>query len=275
MEVRQLLEELKLTTVCSNAHCPNIGECFSRGTATFMILGRHCTRSCRFCAVDSRPPEKVRADESEAVAEAVVRLGLHHVVVTSVTRDDLPDGGANHFASTCHAIRKRAPEATVEILTPDFQGDPRCVDIALSGQPDVFNHNVETVPRLYPHVRPEADYQRSLDVLQRAAGTNAVVKSGLMVGLGETRDELHRALEDLHCAGCRLVTIGQYLAPSREHVPVERFLEPQEFEQLETEARALGFEGVAASPFVRSSYRAEGLWSDARTARDNAHDPIA
>jgi len=267
--VRRLLAELDLETVCSGAHCPNLPECFARGTATFMILGRSCTRSCRFCAVPSGPPGPPRPDEPEAVAEAAVRLGLRHVVVTSVTRDDLSDGGADHFARTVRAIRRRLPETRVEVLVPDFQGRAADIETVCRAGPDVVNHNVETVPRLYPSVRPEADYRRSLAVLAEArrladaCGRPCRTKSGLMVGLGETPDEVRRVLADLRRVGCGIVTIGQYLAPSKRHVPVARFVEPGEFEAWEAEARAMGFAAVAAGPFVRSSYRAERVFAEA------------
>jgi len=274
--VRALLAELNLETVCSSAHCPNLAECFARGTATFMILGAACTRSCRFCAVPTGPPGPPRADEPEAVAEAAARLGLRHVVVTSVTRDDLPDGGAGHFVRTIAALRRRLPEARVEVLVPDFQGRADAIQAVCDAGPDVFNHNVETVPRLYPSVRPEADYRRSLAVLaaaRRAADEvsrggspypprRRKIKSGLMVGLGETHKEVRAVLRDLRDAGTRIVTIGQYLAPSKQHVPVARFVEPTEFEAWEAEARRLGFAAVAAGPFVRSSYRAEEVFAE-------------
>jgi len=265
-EVRGLLEKLGLATVCSSAHCPNIAECFSRRTATFMILGERCARDCRFCAVEQGMPAPVREDEPEAVAEACARLGLRHAVITSVARDDLPDGGAGHFARVCEAVRARLPQAVIEILTPDFQGRAEAIEVALSGRPDIFNHNVETVPRLYPSVRPQADYQRSLFVLdharRRAAaeGVRLHVKSGVMAGLGETRDELRAVMADLRGAGCEMLTVGQYLAPSPRHHPVARYLPPGEFGEIEAEARALGFRAVASGPFVRSSYQAEKLF---------------
>ena len=264
--VRDLLAELGLDTVCSSAHCPNLPECFARGTATFLILGTSCTRTCRFCAIPNDAPGPLRDEEPEAVAEACERLGLRHVVITSVTRDDLPDGGAAHFAKTVRAVRRRMTKTVIEVLTPDFLGRQSSVDIVLDAGPDIFNHNVETVPRLYPHVRPEADYRRSLDVLacakRRAEGDAASLytKSGLMVGLGETTDEVRTVLRDLRAVACDIVTIGQYLAPSSAHLPVARFVEPAEFEALEAEARALGFAAVAAGPFVRSSYQAESVF---------------
>ena len=289
--VAKLLHELGLSTVCAGARCPNQAECFSRGTATFLILGDRCTRHCRFCAIPSTDrPAPPRQDEPEAVAEACVRLGLRHVVITSVTRDDLPDGGAGHFAETIQAVRRRLPQAVIEVLTPDFAGNLTDVDTVLGARPDVFNHNVETVPRLYPLVRcggdpqtrggvPKAEvsalgalafggpasYERSLGVLAHAAGRGDArgqphVKSGLMLGLGEEAEEVRQVLKDLRGAGCEIVTIGQYLSPSREHLPVARFVEPAEFEAWESEARAMGFRAVASGPFVRSSYLAENLF---------------
>jgi len=271
-EVRGLLADLHLATVCCGAHCPNQGECFARGTATFLLLGHACTRACGFCAIRSDPtPPPPRQDEPQAVAEAAQRLGLKYVVLTSVTRDDLPDGGAGHFARTVRAVRDRLPEARVEVLTPDFRGDPLAIDAVLDARPDVFNHNVETVPRLYPRVRPQADYARSLAVLRRAHersrrdGSGPRAKSGLMVGLGETAEEVRAVLRDLRGAGCDMVTIGQYLAPSPAHLPVERFVAPEEFVAWEAEARAMGFAAAASGPLVRSSYRAEALFQDPRT----------
>jgi lipoic acid synthetase len=266
--VRALLEELDLETVCSSAHCPNLPECFARGTATFLILGDACTRSCRFCAVPTGPSGPPRDEEPEAVAEAAARMRLRHVVVTSVTRDDLPDGGAGHFARTIAAVRRRLPKAVVEVLVPDFRGSLGAVRTVCDAGPDVFNHNVETVPRLYPAVRPEADYRQSLQVLAAAHRFGGDrdrprrTKSGLMVGLGETHEEVRSVLVDLREAGCDILTVGQYLAPSKQHVPVERFVEPEAFEALEAEARGLGFAAVAAGPFVRSSYRAEEVFAE-------------
>ncbi|HUS92424.1 MAG TPA: lipoyl synthase, partial [Phycisphaerae bacterium] len=241
--VRGLIEELGLATVCSSARCPNRAECFARRTATFLVLGDRCTRRCRFCAVPDGPPRPVRQDEPEAVAEACVRLGLRHTVITSVTRDDLPDGGAGHFARVVRAVRRRLPEAVIEVLTPDFRGDEAAVATVLAAGCDVFNHNVETVRRLYPAVRPEADYDRSLSVLAAArglagppAGCRVRTKSGLMVGLGETRAELRAAFADLRRAGCELLTVGQYLAPSPAHHPVARFVPPEEFAEITAEA---------------------------------------
>jgi len=265
-ETRAILDELGLETVCRSARCPNLPECFARHTATFMILGVRCTRSCRFCAVEGGPPDAVRDDEPEAVAEAAARLGLRHVVVTSVTRDDLPDGGAGHFARVIAAVRRRLPRTIIEVLTPDFLGSSAAVATVIDAEPDVFNHNVETVPRLYPEIRPEADYGRSLDVLREAkrlaAGRPRRIrtKSGLMVGCGETRKELLCVLADLRAADCDALTLGQYLAPSGGHYPVARFVPPEEFAAYEAEARGLGFLAVASGPFVRSSYNAEALF---------------
>jgi len=271
--VAGILTDLGLGTVCSGARCPNLQECFARGTATFLILGRTCTRTCRFCAIASeRRPDPLRDDEPEAVAEACVRLHLKHVVITSVTRDDLADGGANHFARTIRAVRERLPRAVIEVLTPDFQGSEVALDTVLDARPDIFNHNVETVPRLYAEVRPQAHYRRSLDVIAYAhrrseaagseGGARLYTKSGLMVGLGETADEVSGVMRDLREAGCDILTIGQYLAPSAAHRPITRFVEPAEFEAWEAEARALGFAAVAAGPFVRSSYRAERVFQE-------------
>ena len=271
--VRALLAELGLETVCASAHCPNLPECFARGTATFMILGESCTRSCRFCAVPSEPPGPLRDEEPEAVAEAAARLGLKHVVVTSVTRDDLADGGAGHFARTIGALHHRLPKAVIEVLVPDFEGRPADVDTVCKAGPDIFNHNVETTPRLYESVRPQAAYRRSLDVLARARqfadghDRPHATKSGLMVGLGETPDEVRAVLRDLRGVGCNMVTIGQYLAPSKSHVPVARFVEPAEFEAWEADARALGFQAVAAGPFVRSSYQAEQVFAQCQAGQ--------
>jgi lipoyl synthase len=250
-----------LATVCQSAHCPNLGECFQEGTATFMILGRNCTRRCRFCAVDKGRPEPVDLEEPERVALAARDLGLRHVVVTSVTRDDLADGGADQFASTVETLRYLCPEATVEVLVPDFRGSVRALEKVVAARPDVFNHNLETVARLYASVRPGAGYRRSLEVLRYAAGYGLTVKSGLMLGLGETPPEIREALRDLKQSGCRLVTLGQYLAPSRDHLPVRRYLSPEEFESWRSESLAMGFAAVAAGPLVRSSFRAEAMWT--------------
>jgi len=255
--VRRLVAELRLATVCQSARCPNLCECFAKGTATFMILGDCCTRGCAFCAVPRGPCGPPDPDEPRRVAEAVARLGLSHVVVTSVTRDDLPDGGAEQFRDTILAIRARS-RCTVEVLTPDFGGNSGSLDRVLSARPDVFNHNVETVPRLYARVRPGADYTRSLAVLARASETapEILTKSGFMVGLGESRAEVLQLLRDLRDAGCACVTIGQYLQPTASHLPVARFVTPEEFAEYERSAYCMGFRHVASGPFVRSSYNA-------------------
>ncbi|HUT37439.1 MAG TPA: lipoyl synthase [Planctomycetota bacterium] len=261
--VRELLRGLSLNTVCQSAQCPNQSECFARGTATFLILGDTCTRSCRFCAVGQGTPVPPDPDEPRRVAEAAARLGLQHVVVTSVTRDDLADGGSGHFAATIEAIRA-ACSATVEVLTPDFQGDRDCLRRVLEARPDVYNHNIETVPRLYPRVRPQAVYERSLELLARVAdhGQGILPKSGLMVGLGETHNEMAAVIWDLRRAGCEALTIGQYLRPSPEHLPVERFVPPEEFDAYREEAEAMGFSAVAAGAFVRSSYHADAMLTE-------------
>ncbi len=260
-QVQDLLSECNLNTVCSGAQCPNKHECFSRGTATFMILGDTCTRDCRFCAVKTGAPLPVDVDEPRRVAEAAGRLKLKHVVVTSVTRDDLADGGAGVFAATIRAVRERLPEARIEVLVPDFMGRESDIDVVLTAKPDVFNHNLETVRRLQRVIRPAADYDRSLSVLRYVAGRadvgRCVVKSGLMVGLGETDDEVHEAILDLRRAGCELLTIGQYLAPSARNHPVERFVTPEQFQEYAKWGVAAGFVGVASAPMVRSSYHAD------------------
>ncbi len=264
--VRAALREGCLHTVCERAQCPNRLECFDRGTATVLILGDRCTRQCRFCAVHGGTPLPPDPTEPDRVAALAVRLNLQYMVVTSVTRDDLPDAGASHFARTLERLH-RVPGLRVEVLTPDFGGVPELVDTVLDAAPAVFNHNLETVRRLQPEIRPQADYERSLAVLGRAAGRSGpLVKSGLMLGLGETDTELREALADLRAAGCRLLTLGQYLAPSRRHWPVARFVTPDAFAAWTQEALALGFDAVAAGPLVRSSYQAERLAGTRRGA---------
>ena len=259
---QNLLEDLKLETVCENARCPNRPECWSRRTATFMILGNVCTRPCGFCSVPKGEPLHVESDEPERVAEAAVRLGLKHVVITSVTRDDLPDGGASHFAECIFAIRERLPETAVEVLTPDFQGNVSAIDCVIAAGPEVFNHNIETVPRLYRVARGRAEYRRSLDLLERVKRTAPamVTKAGLMLGIGETIDELFEVLADLRAIRCDVLTLGQYLAPTlKQSIPVARYVPPEEFDDLAAKARLLGFKQVAAGPFVRSSYHADEM----------------
>jgi len=258
-QVRELIAAGKLHTVCQEAKCPNIWECYSHHTATFLIMGERCTRNCRFCSVSPGFPKPLDPHEPGRVAEAVERMGLKYVVVTSVTRDDLPDGGAAHFAATIGAIRRRLPEAEIEVLIPDFQGDAAALETVLAARPNVLNHNIETVPRLYPQVRPQADYRRSLELLRRsrALAPSIPTKSGLMLGLGEKPEELRQTLLDLREAGCRILTLGQYLQPSPEHLPVEAYVPPDDFEKWRKAALEMEFSEVASAPFVRSSYHAE------------------
>jgi lipoic acid synthetase len=304
-----LLDDLDLRTVCEEARCPNKGECFSEGTATFLVLGDRCTRDCRFCSVGSSAadgearPASIDADEPHRVAAAAARLGLRHVVVTSVTRDDLEDGGAAHFAMTVAALREAVPAASVEVLIPDFAGDADALGAVLAARPDVVGHNLETVARLYPLVRPRADYGRSLRLLERAAdwargrrahlsvageadeparsregtpavarGSRPLVKTGIMLGLGETRAEVERVFGDCVATGVDVVTVGQYLRPARDRLPVVRYLAPREFDAVAEGGRALGLEVVAA-PFVRSSYRAGEVFAaaDSRAAPRAGH----
>ena len=259
-----LLDELRLHTVCQSARCPNQGGCFADGTATFLILGNICTRSCRFCAVNKGKAEPLDEDEPHRVAEAVKRMKLDYVVITSVTRDDLADGGAAAFAETIRQIRT-VSSCMIEILTPDFMGNCKALQIIADAQPTVFNHNVETIPRLYPVIRPQADYQRSLWVLltMRNLLPQAKIKSGLMVGFGERKEEVVGVLEDLRKAGCDFITIGQYLAPSTVHHPVVEFIHPEKFTEYEQIAQSLGFTGVASGPLVRSSYHAKKIYENA------------
>jgi len=265
-EVNDLLLDLNLHTVCQEAHCPNQSECFGNHTATFMLLGDHCSRNCTFCAVTHGVSEPPDPEEPKRVAEAVSRLGLKYVVLTSVTRDDLADGGASHFAATIKTIRSFASDILVEVLVPDFQGSAQSLATVLASQPAVLNHNLETVSRLYPAVRPQADYQRSLRLLKEVKRLHpeAATKSGFMVGLGEKQEEVSRLLRDLRKANCDLVTIGQYLRPSRDHHPVVDYIHPELFKAYQQEAETLGFSGVASGPYVRSSYQAEKLYRKAR-----------
>lgn len=265
LPVRRLVAELKLNTVCESAKCPNLSECWSRKTATFMVLGNNCTRRCFFCSVPKSRPDPVDADEPRRLAEAAVRLGLRHVVITSVDRDDLPDRGAGHFVSVIEALRD-AGEFVVEVLTPDFLGREESGDEVAGARPDIFNHNVETVPRLYRTVRPAAVYEGSLALLKRVKRFDASIltKSGLMVGLGETDDEVVDVMRDLRRAGVDIVTIGQYLRPSDRELPVDRYVTPQDFAALAARGRALGFLAVYAGPFVRSSYNADAVYEYVR-----------
>jgi lipoyl synthase len=273
-DLKRDLRGLGLHTVCESARCPNIHECFHRGAATFLILGDRCTRSCGFCAVRSvREPDPPDPGEPDKVTRMASRLGLRHVVVTSVTRDDLADGGASHFARTVAALRETMPEARVEVLTPDFGGDPHALARVLESGPHVFNHNLETIAQLYPRVRPQAEYRRSLEVLRfaRSWAPGIAIKSGLMVGLGEETHEVERLLDDLREAGAGIVTIGQYLQPTRENVPVVRFVPPGQFDAWRDYGLSIGFQTVLSGPFVRSSYMAETV----AVAAELAERPLA
>jgi lipoic acid synthetase len=259
--VQRAVHDHELNTVCYSAACPNLGECWARGTATFMIGGSRCTRRCGFCDVLTARPAPLDPDEPESVAHAVEKLALKFAVVTAVARDDLPDGGAAHMAATVRAIRRKRPGMGIEVLIPDYKGCEESLRTVLDARPDVLNHNVETVPRLQRTVRPAAKYERSLHVLRRAGelAPNIRTKSGIMLGLGENVEEIAATLADLRAAGVLLLTIGQYLRPSPEHLPVERYVTPAEFEAWAGRARAIGFRDVASGPLVRSSYRAEKL----------------
>jgi lipoic acid synthetase len=261
-DVRGLLKKGRLRTVCQEAKCPNLWECFSSKTATFLIMGSRCTRNCRFCAVPQGPLDTPDPKEPFRIAEAVEAMSLRYVVITSVTRDDLSDGGAHCFAETIEAIRARTRDAMVEVLVPDFQGDQTALRTVLDARPDVLNHNLETVPRLYPLVRPGADYYRSLDLLRgaRRYAPTIPTKSGLMLGLGESSSEIQQTLQDLLDMGCRMLTLGQYLQPTKEHLRVKRFIPPETFAEWRTTALGMGFKEVASGPFVRSSYHAKELY---------------
>jgi lipoic acid synthetase len=263
VKVKSILDSAELHTVCEEARCPNLGECFSKGTATILILGRICTRDCGFCAVEhgvSVPPDE---EEPEKVAQAVKKMGLHYVVITSVTRDDLPDGGASHFAKTIQAIQVLDREIKIEVLIPDFKGDLSSLVTVLKEGPDVLNHNIETIPRLYQEVRPQADYTRSLNLLKRAKerDTQTLTKSGFMLGLGETEKEIFSLLQDLSEVGCDFLTIGQYLRPRPDRLPVVRYIPPEEFEEFKKIGEEMGFKSVASSPFVRSSFHAAQMFA--------------
>jgi len=255
--VRNLIRDNNLHTVCSSAACPNQTECWNAGTVTFMILGNVCTRSCRFCGVPKGTPQGLDLDEPNRVARAVASLNLKYAVITSVTRDDLADGGASLFAATIKAIRKKCPVCRVEVLIPDFKGSELSLRTVLDASPDVLNHNIETVPALYSTVRPQADYERSLALLASAHADGALTKTGLMLGLGEGIDEVREVMDNLRKAGCSILTFGQYLQPRKNHLPVEKYYHPDEFVSLLDEAIAMGFQHVAAGPLVRSSYHAE------------------
>jgi lipoic acid synthetase len=268
-ETRRLMRHYGLSTVCEEAACPNIGECWKQKHATFMIMGEVCTRACAFCNVATGKPGDLNPHEPANIAEAVGKLGLGHVVVTSVDRDDLADGGAAHFAAVIEALHRSAPATTVEVLTPDFLRKPGAVATVVKAQPDVFNHNLETVPRLYPTIRPGARYFASLKLLSQVKEIDAAMftKSGLMVGLGETREEILQVMDDLRAADVDFLTIGQYLQPTPKHAPIDRFWTPAEFEELATLARAKGFLMVSASPLTRSSYHAGDDFARLKAAR--------
>ena len=268
-ETRELVHTMKLTTVCEEAGCPNIGECWEKQHATFMIMGEVCTRACSFCNVATGKPKELDQYEPLRVGVAVEKMGLKHVVVTSVDRDDLIDSGAEHFVKTIGAIRFKAPDTTIEILPGDFRGKIEDIDAVACAKPDVFNHNLETVPRLYPTIRPGARYFRSLRLLQRVKEIDPSIftKSGLMVGLGETKEEIAQVMDDMRAADIDFITIGQYLQPTAKHAKLDRFWTPEEFEQLEKMARAKGFLMVSASPLTRSSYHAGDDFTKLRTAR--------
>jgi len=263
-KVKAILARGNLHTVCEEARCPNLGDCFSKGTATFLILGRVCTRNCGFCAVERGTPLPLNESEPETVARAVGELRLQYVVLTSVTRDDLQDGGASHYAEAIRAIRALDPGVKIEVLIPDLKGDRTALETILKEQPDVLNHNVETVPRLYPQVRPQADYKGSLELIRRAKeiGPSLLTKSGFMLGLGETQEEVLNLLTDLREVGCDFLTIGQYLQPRSDRLPVVRYVPPEEFEEYRRIAQDMGFKGVASGPFVRSSFHASQMFED-------------
>jgi lipoic acid synthetase len=268
-ETRDIVRTHNLVTVCEEAACPNIGECWSQRHATFMIMGEICTRACAFCNVATGRPDALDADEPARIGDAVAKLGLRHVVITSVDRDDLEDGGAQHFADTIHAIRKTSPETSIEILTPDFLRKEGALEIVVEARPDVFNHNLETVPRLYLSIRPGARYFHSMQVLQRVKQLDPTIftKSGIMVGLGEAREEVMQVMDDMRSADIDFITIGQYLQPTRKHAPIDRFVTPDEFEAYTVTARAKGFLMVSATPLTRSSHHADEDFARLKEAR--------
>jgi len=272
-ETRELVRSLKLNTVCEEAACPNIGECWKRKHATFMILGSVCTRACAFCNVATGKPDLLDPHEPDHVAEAVASLGLNHVTITSVDRDDLPDGGADHFARVIARLRETAPDCTIEILTPDFMRKAGAIEHVVRARPDVFNHNLETVPRLYPSIRPGARYFTSLSLLQRVKELDPTIftKSGVMVGLGETKEEVAQVMDDMRAADVDFLTIGQYLQPTPKHAAIDRYVTPEEFESYATLARAKGFLLVSSSPLTRSSYHADADFAKLKQAREALH----
>lgn len=256
-EIKQTMDRLQLHTICEEARCPNRWECWNARTATFLILGDICTRRCHYCSVQTGRPLVLDGDEPKRVAEAVQALGLRHAVITSVNRDELPDGGASIFAETIRQIRQRMPECTIEVLIPDFEGNEDALAMVCKEQPDILNHNIETVRQLFPSLRPQGKYQRSIELLVKAKGLGMTTKSGLIVGMGETIDEVREVMRDLRAATCDIMTIGQYLQPTRDHLPVARFYDPSEFAMLKEEGLAMGFSHVESGPLVRSSYHAE------------------
>ncbi len=265
---RNLIDDLNLHTVCESARCPNHWECWSKGTATFMIAGDRCTRACGFCAVDTRKPLALEDDEPERVAEATRRMKLKHVVITAVARDDLTDGGAAHFQTVIKRVRAVNPKIIIEVLTPDFLDDDAAIDTVLAAQPEIFNHNLETIRRLTPEVRSVATYERSLSVLAKVKNRAPEIftKSGLMLGLGETESELHEAMADLRATGCDLLTLGQYLQPTKKHLPVVEFIHPEQFAEHKITAESMGFTHVASGPLVRSSYHADDFAAERFTS---------
>lgn len=267
-EVRQILKEQGLNTICESGRCPNKGECWAKRTATFMLMGSVCTRTCKFCAVNKGKPEPLDETEPKRIVEAARQMGLRHVVLTSVNRDELPDQGSNHFAQTIRALYEGIPGVVVEVLTPDFQGKRECIEVVLAARPSVYNHNVETVPRLYKRVRPGSIYERSLAVLELSKQIDATIltKSGLMLGLGEQKDEVVAVMRDLHAVGCDILTLGQYLRPTRNNLPVDRYVTPEEFEELAVIGTEIGFRQVHSGPLVRSSYHAGELAEELITA---------
>jgi lipoic acid synthetase len=256
LRLKELMTQHRLHTVCEEARCPNMGECWNAGTATFMILGDVCTRSCGFCAVKTGRPEFLDREEPQRVAEAIRIMDVRHAVITSVNRDELEDGGAAVFADTIRLAREARPGITIEVLIPDFRGDGDALQTVMNARPDILNHNTETIPRLYPSVRPQAKYTRSLELLDRAKNGGMVTKSGLMLGLGETNEEVLEVLSDLRAVSCDIVTLGQYLQPSKEHLPVDRFVRPDEFAMLKERGVSMGFRHIESGPLVRSSYHA-------------------
>ena len=274
LDLKRLVKELRLNTVCESAQCPNIGDCWGSRTATFMILGDVCTRSCGFCAIRTGRPQGLDEGEPLRVARAIATLGLGHAVITSVNRDELPDGGARIFARTLDEVHRLCPGTSVEVLIPDFQGDLEALRTVLDSGPDILNHNIETAPRLYRFMRPQAKYQRSLELLERARSLGpAPTKSGMMLGAGETRPETEKVIGDLAAAGCSILTLGQYLSPSKRHHPVSRFVPPREFVELRDFALKLGFRHVESGPLVRSSYHAERQVSGLETAARRPASP--